>query len=349
GSHSIREYVSDLEELFTIVGSDSKRAKVVKLFNSFHASLWKALLREHFNPELTSWKTMVREAEYQEMAENVETRDYQAPSANRATSGHHDHHSHGRRSGKPHTATNSKSQPPAPGNPQSSRTEGAGRTHNGHGKPTPPDSRHRNGASRNCPDKSRITHRGSKPLGLGANSVRFDQAPDLKRTEQLRVNCLGETTASLSIGIAQLKLAAQYMDDNVYDILSDSSSKERNSDGDTIPGLQSVSDSSDDEDELAVQNYLQNNEPSDSSESDDYMLGGSLPDEEPEEEIMLAPPREYEFTYSFPIKDGEEKLFLIEMEEGPRPQIGQAAVRKVEDLLKIMQPYPGDPANVLQF
>ncbi|KAG6863852.1 hypothetical protein C0993_010142, partial [Termitomyces sp. T159_Od127] len=66
GNRSVREYMADLDELFMIVGADSKQSRVVKLFNGFHAPIQKVLLREHLNPELTTWKTMVREAEYQE-------------------------------------------------------------------------------------------------------------------------------------------------------------------------------------------------------------------------------------------------------------------------------------------
>ena len=72
GNKSVREYVADLDEMFTIVGADSKRARMVKLFNGFRPSLRKAILREHMNPEYTSWKEMVQEAEYQELADNVD-------------------------------------------------------------------------------------------------------------------------------------------------------------------------------------------------------------------------------------------------------------------------------------
>ncbi|KAG6867631.1 hypothetical protein C0993_000252 [Termitomyces sp. T159_Od127] len=75
GNRSVREYVADLDELFTIVGAESKRARVVKLFNGFRPSLRKAILREHMNPEYTSWKEMIREAEYQELADNVDFKD----------------------------------------------------------------------------------------------------------------------------------------------------------------------------------------------------------------------------------------------------------------------------------
>ncbi|KAG6872264.1 hypothetical protein C0995_011475 [Termitomyces sp. Mi166 len=56
--------------------TDSKRAHVVKLFNGLRPSLRKALLHEHMNPEYTSWKEMVHEAEYQEMADNVDLQGF---------------------------------------------------------------------------------------------------------------------------------------------------------------------------------------------------------------------------------------------------------------------------------
>ncbi|KAG6898525.1 hypothetical protein C0993_006224 [Termitomyces sp. T159_Od127] len=63
--------------------------------------------------------------------------------------------------------------------------------------------------------------------------------------------------------------------------------------------------------------------------------------------VQFGPTRDIERTEQ--LQDGEEKLFLIETEEGPRQRLGQAAARKAKDLLESMQPYPGDPANVLEF
>lgn len=75
GNRSVCDYVADLDELFTIVGVDSNHVWIVKLFNGFCTPLRKVLLREHLNPEHTSWKAMVRKAEYQEMAKNVDLRE----------------------------------------------------------------------------------------------------------------------------------------------------------------------------------------------------------------------------------------------------------------------------------
>lgn len=72
GQRSVREYVADLNKLFTIIGADSQQARIVKLFNGLRLSLCKALLCTHLNPEYSSWKEIMREAEYQELADNVD-------------------------------------------------------------------------------------------------------------------------------------------------------------------------------------------------------------------------------------------------------------------------------------
>ncbi|KAG6874962.1 hypothetical protein C0992_005778 [Termitomyces sp. T32_za158] len=238
GTRSVREYVSDLEELFTIVGADSKRAKVVKLFNGFCALIRKALLREHLNPEVTSWKTMIREAEYQEMAENVETRDANQSGNSRHYSGHQNqdnHRGHGRKSapagdarstasGGPHTQPASN---PVRGNEhrhksrastpyQSQKSKGNAPRHSESHRTLSQEEKEELKAagrcyicqkeghfSRNCPDKSRSTYCSGKPPGIGANSVRFSPVTDVESTEQLRVDCLGVTArVTCSIYIA---------------------------------------------------------------------------------------------------------------------------------------------------
>ncbi|KAG6824647.1 hypothetical protein H0H93_001779, partial [Arthromyces matolae] len=88
GHRSVRDYVSELDKKFLIVGADSKRARVVKLFNGFRPAIKKVLLREHMNSKYTSWKAMVREAEYQELAENVDVRESQHTSNDHGSNKH---------------------------------------------------------------------------------------------------------------------------------------------------------------------------------------------------------------------------------------------------------------------
>ncbi|KAG6875811.1 hypothetical protein C0993_007324 [Termitomyces sp. T159_Od127] len=115
---------------------------------------------------------------------------------------------------------------------------------------------------------------------------------------------------------------------------------EYDSDGDIIPDLQSVSDSDkelcdDNEDPYAsVVGFQQDtDDDSDLEESDNEL--------EPAKELIC--------TYPYEISNGDEKLIAIEVEEGPRQRLGQAVAQKAEDMLEILQPYPGDPVNILQY
>ncbi|KAG6879087.1 hypothetical protein C0992_005295 [Termitomyces sp. T32_za158] len=113
------------------------------------------------------------------------------------------------------------------------------------------------------------------------------------------------------------------------DTTSEESSESEFSDSeDSLPDLQTVSDSDNEELEL---------DPTDG---------------EPEEVVVLMPPKDFEDSYSFPIPNAEEKLYQLWIEEaiqGKPSQLGEAEVRKLEYMLESMQPYPGDPHNALQY
>jgi len=72
---SLFETVSELTELFTIVGTPGKHEQVTKLWYGFRKSIQKALYTAKLNPETSRWKEIVREAEYHEMAERVDLDD----------------------------------------------------------------------------------------------------------------------------------------------------------------------------------------------------------------------------------------------------------------------------------
>jgi len=134
GNRSGRDYVADLTELFTIVGSYSKKERVVKLFNNFCPSIQKGLYVAKLHPETSRWKRVVSEAEYIEMAENI---DLKIPSSsshngNGGGSGSSHGNSHGgnrnnrgyRRNGNDHRDRGHRSGNQSPRRPKSPSTFG---------------------------------------------------------------------------------------------------------------------------------------------------------------------------------------------------------------------------------
>ncbi|KAG6884742.1 hypothetical protein C0993_008580 [Termitomyces sp. T159_Od127] len=190
--------------------------------------------------------------------------------------------------------------------------------------------------SRNCPDKLRQTSKNNKLPGISSNSIWFCKGVDLEQTEQLRINSLGETTTSLSIGMVKIRKIYEYMDDVLWGYTSE---KEYNSDGDTIPDLQSVLDSNSKCECCEASNHIDK----DAELSEDMLVDND------HKEVLLGPPIQFDRVYPTGVEDGEEKILLIEMEEGPCCHLGHAVAWKAEGSLEILQPYPGDPVNVLQY
>ncbi|KAG6895978.1 hypothetical protein C0993_008899, partial [Termitomyces sp. T159_Od127] len=369
GNRSVREYVADLDELFTIVGAESKRARVVKLFNGFRPSLRKAILREHMNPEYTSWKEMVREAEYQELVDNVDFKDPPGNGNYGKYKGEHRHQSNpmpAAQQGDPSKSRSQRSHQRAAqfrpkgvqkhgGNPRPNSPTGRSGNNGPPNKPSPYLKNGKRGNepinnalskeekdelkaagkcfqcgsmghfARNCPNKGRAKTTTGKPPGMSAYGIRVN----LNETEQLRVDSLGETM-QMQIGMIGWNF------DNLDPPRTLTNSKEYDSEGDSLPDLQSVSDSeSEQESETkpsthrAARDHNQN--------VDDF-----------EDELRVNPPMKFKRAYPYPVEDSYEKLALLDM-ESQRICLGNAVCHKIEEMLESMQPYPGDPVNVLQF
>lgn len=334
------------------MGADSPRARVVKLFNGFRPAIRKALLREHMNPEYTSWKGMVREAEYQEMAENVNVRDSSGKNHNHRSNGqacHNENHqgtpdstsktgkeSHNHDKSKNHRSTGGRK-----GNKKGTGGSKQGNHPNKTGKePAGPslskeekeELRAANKCfvcgeeghfARNCRHKGKAKSGNGKPPGVSAFRMRMD----LDEVEQRRLASLGETT-ELTIGMIGWP-------PNTVE-----AEKEYNSDGDTIPDLQSVMDS-----DLDDETYSQELDGSDTDNSYDNEFSevSVYPDD-----ILLAPPMAFRSPYQFPVQNAEERLLLLDV-DSQRAWLGDALCNKLEEVLESLQPYPGDPANVLTF
>ena len=71
---SVAEYTHELQDLFNMIGNIPKQDQVLKFWNSARPSIQKELWRNKLNPELSSWKKVVAQAEIIEIAENVAER-----------------------------------------------------------------------------------------------------------------------------------------------------------------------------------------------------------------------------------------------------------------------------------
>ncbi|KAG6884104.1 hypothetical protein C0993_001403 [Termitomyces sp. T159_Od127] len=94
GKQSVRDYVSGLEELFTIVGFTSKCERIVKLFNGFWSTMRKELYKKGLTPETSKWNRILEEAEFIERSELVDIEERPSQDAPRDLK-----HNHGSQSG----------------------------------------------------------------------------------------------------------------------------------------------------------------------------------------------------------------------------------------------------------
>ena len=73
---TIAKYTHKLQDLFNMIGSIQKQEQVLKFWNSTRPSIQKELWQNKLNPELSSWREVVTQAEIIKIAENVaECRD----------------------------------------------------------------------------------------------------------------------------------------------------------------------------------------------------------------------------------------------------------------------------------
>ena len=83
---SVAEYTHTLQDLFNMIGNVPKQEQVLKFWNSSRPSIQKELWRNKLNPELSSWRKVVVQAEIIEIAKNVaKRRDQNAGQPNQAS------------------------------------------------------------------------------------------------------------------------------------------------------------------------------------------------------------------------------------------------------------------------
>ena len=71
---TVTEYVHELTELFNMIGDVSERDQVLKFWNGSRTVIQKGLWRDNLNPEVSSWSSVVAQAEIIEISENVADR-----------------------------------------------------------------------------------------------------------------------------------------------------------------------------------------------------------------------------------------------------------------------------------
>ncbi|KAG6913321.1 hypothetical protein DXG01_007762, partial [Tephrocybe rancida] len=395
GKLTVRSYIAELVELFTIVGSQSKRERIVKMFKGLSYVIRKGLIRIGLTPERSSWNGIIRKAEFIEMAE-MEDNDEDKPLSTSKNNNNH------KSSFKPNNrgsynnvqpVAGSSKQPARPRTPPGRRTNNTPGFSSVKGNPrtyTPSKTKPGNSKNkskdtsdtctlskeeleeyradnrcfgcgetghfaRNCPHGKTAKSTSGKPPGMKSYSV----CMKLRETDRLREKALGDTTQGLSIG------AISFENAEMVSISSDLTSSEsdltssdlesmfselevRDTDDnisdtseDSLPALQSVSDSDseDESDHQEVPTHVVND------------AGQELNSNE--EQVILGPDQDFgEDTYHALVESSEIRVSLLwelELAQGRPRDLGEATARKLQYMLELHQPYPGDPANVLQY
>ena len=71
---TVTEYVHELTELFNMIGDVSEQEQVLKFWNGSRAVIQKGLWRDNLNPKISSWPSVIAQAEIIEISENVADR-----------------------------------------------------------------------------------------------------------------------------------------------------------------------------------------------------------------------------------------------------------------------------------
>ena len=134
---SVAEYTHELQDLFNMIGNIPKQDQVLKFWNSSRPSIQRELWWNKLNPELSSWKEVVAQAEIIEIAENIaDRRDWKSGQVSQTL---------GAASGSGGSSSKNKNQP----TDRSVRAVTFGSKHKTHGKHhKKPSSRSNDGSQR---------------------------------------------------------------------------------------------------------------------------------------------------------------------------------------------------------
>ena len=70
-NQSVAEYVFELQEMFSMVGTMPIEMKVIKLWHSLKAKIQRAMWRDGLHPDTSTWDEVIAKAEMIELADKV--------------------------------------------------------------------------------------------------------------------------------------------------------------------------------------------------------------------------------------------------------------------------------------
>ncbi|KAG6886823.1 hypothetical protein C0992_002131 [Termitomyces sp. T32_za158] len=368
GKSTVRDYVGELQELFTIVGSTNRKEKVVKLFNGFRPSIQKELYRAGLNPETSEWKRVVRKAEFIEMAESIDL-DFGNGTTGGAGTAQNQSAEHGQggdgtngnRNGHKRDQKQFKDQK------RSKSPSGTGKKTN-----TSPQYSAKGGTSRPTDAK--------EAKGKGYRSKLKGDQPRLSKEEEAEYRAQGRCfrcreTGHLARNCPQAHASSSSNPGkppglNSYSVNVDLWEAEKlceealgGTTKDLFMGLISHGEPDPEPDETDLQPLLEvSGAEAAWPDKDDLVpdvvsdLGRLQPWSGPAgraDQVLLTSEMEFaNGTYEFLVQNVEEKTHLAWEEEkgwGRPVNIDSAAARKLGYMLELAPPYPGDPINVLQY
>ncbi|KAG5720615.1 hypothetical protein E4T56_gene4559 [Termitomyces sp. T112] len=341
GKMTVRDYVGELQELFPIVGSTNSKEKVVKLFNGFRTSIQWELYRMGLNPETSRWKKVVSKAEFVEMAESVDL-DYDNPGAGchpsrqdkRSEGGRgfqthrerrgkgHLHHNLGRKRSKSPSSYGKKtnSSPAYSAKQGTSRTQESSRVKGSYKSQRPKERK------RLTKEEEEQFRAQDRCFNCGESGHFARNCPKNKSASALRP---GKPTGVKSYSMRlDLREADQLREEAL---------------GQTTEGL-SVG-------MVLIETLSQAAMDQSTHPPSQGALGEDAGDYY--DPVELIPPWEFgEDENPIQVSNSEEKLMLVYGEERKfgRPRcLGNALERRLDHDLEWLQPYPGNPENILQY
>ena len=225
---SVSEYSHELEELFVMIGTISKRERVIKFWNGARPSIQQGLWLHRLNPDTATWREVVDQAEIIETAERAvgEFKDRQRSEKKKNTSHPKERSKRSFRHDKrPQFVQGSSSNHPNAHASSGDRHCGTIRARGGHAgrssnftrrerpretarKPftqlTEKEMSERRAAgrcfrcnetghmSRNCPQGNSVSGRGGKPPGLATHNMEFieEKSEEPEVLESLPLGCI---------------------------------------------------------------------------------------------------------------------------------------------------------------